>query len=237
MRVSPNGVTKNQIDYILVGKRFRNGIQNSKSRPGADCESDHNPMVVTMKIRLQRVRKCKKTVKWNVNKLKKTEIRDAYRSGLDKRLQEMNSDGEEMEIEEILKTLKQNIELVAEEICGKEQLPRKQNSMNSDVTKKMEERRQCKTRKDEGQYKKLKHEIQKLCREAKDKYYEDKCKEIEMLDKLHSQLLYQKIKEMRPKGNRMLRTIKNKQGEVLLENDGVMERWAEYVEELYKDEN
>ena len=36
--------------------------------------------------------------------------------------------------------------------------------------------------KDEGQYKRLKHEIQKLCREAKDKYYEDKCKEIEELD-------------------------------------------------------
>ena len=47
--------------------------------------------------------------------------------------------------------------------------------------------------------KKLKQEIRKLCRQAKDKYYEDKCKEIEMLDKAHSQLLYQKIKELRPK--------------------------------------
>ena len=84
---------------------------------------------------------------------------------------------------------------------------------------------------------KLKHEVQKLCREAKDKYYEDKCKEIKMLDKVHSQLLYQKIKELRPKGNRMLQTIKSKQGKSLLEKDEVMERWAEYVEELYKDEN
>src|SRR5438876_3290793 len=61
--------------------------------------------------------------------------------------------------------------------------------------------------KEEEQYKKLKHEIQKLCHEAKDKYYEDKCKKIEMLDKAHSQLLYQKIKELRPKGSRMLQTI------------------------------
>src|SRR6267154_296926 len=88
-----------------------------------------------------------------------------------------------------------------------------------------------------GKYKKLKHEVQKLCREAKDKYYEAKCKKIEMLDKVHSQLLYQKIKELRPKGNGMLQTIKSKQGKSLLEKDEVMERWAEYVEELYKDEN
>src|SRR2546425_706548 len=46
--------------------------------------------------------------------------------------------------------------------------------------------------------------------------------------------MYQKLKELRPKG---LQTIKSKQGNVLMEKDEVMERWAEYVEELYKDEN
>src|SRR5213083_1360312 len=101
----------------------------------------------------------------------------------------------------------------------------------------MEERRKCKNMRDDEQYKKLKQEIRKLCREAKDKYYEDKCKEIEMLDKAHSQLLHQKIEELRPKGNRMLQTIKSKQGKALLEKGEVMERWAEYVEELCKDES
>src|SRR2546425_7172179 len=43
--ISPDEVTKNQIDFVLVDKRFRNGIQNSKSMPGADCDSDHNPVV------------------------------------------------------------------------------------------------------------------------------------------------------------------------------------------------
>src|SRR3989441_20597 len=89
----------------------------------------------------------------------------------------------------------------------------------------------------EEEYKRLRNEIRMLCREAKDKYYEDKCKEIEMLDKAHSQLMYQKIKELRPKGNRGLQTIRGKQGNALVEKDEVMERWAEYVKELYKDEN
>ena len=78
---------------------------------------------------------------------------------------------------------------------------------------------------------------QDTCREADVKKSEDKCKEIELLDKVHSQLLYQKIKELRTKGSRMLQMLKSKQGKSLIEKDEVMERWAEYVEELYKDEN
>ena len=58
--ISPDKVTKNQIDCVLVDKRFRNGIQHSKSMAGADCDSDHNPVIVKMKIRLQRVKKSKK---------------------------------------------------------------------------------------------------------------------------------------------------------------------------------
>src|SRR5206468_3172522 len=180
--------TKNQIDYVLVGKRFRNGVKNSKSMPGADCESDHNPVIMTMKIKLQSFRKFKKTVKWNINKLKKPEIRKAYRVKLDKKMIEEKIQG--MEINEIWNKLKEGIESVAEEICGKDQRLKKQSWMNSDILRLMEERRNCKIRKEEDQYKKLKHLIQKQCREAKDKYYEDKCKEIEMLDKVHSQLLY-----------------------------------------------
>ena len=43
----------------------------------------------------------------------------------------------------------------------------KQNWMNSDILQKMEERRLCKNQNDGEQYKRLKQEIQKLCREAK----------------------------------------------------------------------
>src|SRR5437867_5025284 len=162
-----------------------------KSMPGADCDSYHNPVVVKMKIRLQRVKKAKTTVKWNINNLKKSEVRNAYRMRLDQQLQEEKIDGC-MEVDEIWKRLKDSISTVAEEICGKEMQPKKQNWMNSEILHKMEERRKCKNMRDEEQYKKLKQESRKLCRQAKDKYYEDKCKEIEMLDKAHSQFIDRK---------------------------------------------
>ena len=149
-----------------------------------------------MRIKLQSVGRAK--AKWNVNNLKKPEIRKEYRVRLDKQIQEQNID-KGTNIDEIWKKLSECIEVVADEICGKEQLPRKQNWMTSEILKKMEERRLCKIRKDVGQYNKLKNEIRRMCREAEDRYHDEKCKEIEMLDIVHSQLLYQKIKDNQTK--------------------------------------
>ena len=38
---SPDGQHRNQIDYILCSQRWRSSIQSTKTRPGADCGSDH----------------------------------------------------------------------------------------------------------------------------------------------------------------------------------------------------
>jgi hypothetical protein len=101
-----------------VDKRFRNGIQNSKSMPGADCKSDHNPVVVTVTIRPQKNRKAKSTVTWNINKLKNSAIKDAYKQKLGEQLKDRKAD-EEIDIDGIWNKLKESLEIVAEEICGK----------------------------------------------------------------------------------------------------------------------
>ena len=38
---SSDGQPRNQIDYILCSQRWRSSIQSAKTRPGADCGSDH----------------------------------------------------------------------------------------------------------------------------------------------------------------------------------------------------
>ena len=49
--------------------------------------------------------------------------------------------------------------MVAEEICGKVQLPKKQKWMNSEILRKIEEKIKCKHMKEGEQDKKLNHEI------------------------------------------------------------------------------
>ena len=46
---SQDGQYQNQIDYILCSQRWRSSLQSAKTRPGADCGSDHERLVAKFK--------------------------------------------------------------------------------------------------------------------------------------------------------------------------------------------
>ena len=48
---------RNQIDYILHSQRWRNSIQLAKTRPGADCGSDHELLIEKFRLKLKKVGK------------------------------------------------------------------------------------------------------------------------------------------------------------------------------------
>ena len=54
---SPDGQHRNQIDYILCSQRWRSSIQSIKTRPGADCGSDHELLTTKFRLKLKKVGK------------------------------------------------------------------------------------------------------------------------------------------------------------------------------------
>lgn len=52
-------MVRNQIDFITINKGFRNGVTSSKAYPGCDISSDHNPVAVTLRIKLKHLIKPK----------------------------------------------------------------------------------------------------------------------------------------------------------------------------------
>ena len=56
---SPDGKHNNQIDYILVRKRFRSGVKIHRTRSflRADTGSDHDLVMMTFRVRLEKVSK------------------------------------------------------------------------------------------------------------------------------------------------------------------------------------
>src|SRR5574341_1500432 len=51
---SPDGQHRNQIDYILCSQTWRSSIQSAKTRPGADCGSDHELLIAKFRLKLKR---------------------------------------------------------------------------------------------------------------------------------------------------------------------------------------
>ena len=76
-----DGVTHNQNDYIFALRRFKSSIYRAKSRtfPGADINSDHDVVMMTMKLKLkQNFWSHSSRLKFNLEKLKDPGVTDCF---------------------------------------------------------------------------------------------------------------------------------------------------------------
>ena len=64
---SPDGQHRNQIDYILCSQRWRSSIQSAKTRPGADCGSDHELLIAKFRLKLKKVGKTTRPLRYDIN--------------------------------------------------------------------------------------------------------------------------------------------------------------------------
>ena len=54
---SLDGQYRNQIDYTLCSQRWKRSTQAAKTRPGADCGSDHELLIAKFRFKLEKVGK------------------------------------------------------------------------------------------------------------------------------------------------------------------------------------
>ena len=67
MLTSPDGQHWNQIDYILCSQRWRGSKQSTKTRPGADCGSDHELLITKFRLKLKKVGKTARPFRYDLN--------------------------------------------------------------------------------------------------------------------------------------------------------------------------
>ena len=82
---SPEGQHPNQIDYILCSQRWRSSIQSAKTRPGADCGSDHELIIAKFRLILKKVGKTIRPFRYDLNQIAynyTVEVRNRFK-GLD----------------------------------------------------------------------------------------------------------------------------------------------------------
>ena len=66
---SPDGKTKNQIDYILTQQRWRSSLFSAKTYPGADCGSDHELLVATTEMKMRKTKKSAAPIRFDLSKI------------------------------------------------------------------------------------------------------------------------------------------------------------------------
>ena len=66
---SPDRQHQNQIDYILCSQRWRCTIQSAKTKPGADCGSDHELLLAKFRLKLKKVGKSTRPLRHDLNQI------------------------------------------------------------------------------------------------------------------------------------------------------------------------
>ena len=66
---SLDGQYQNQIDYIFCSQRWRSSIQSAKTRPGADCGSDHELLITKFRLKLKKVGKTTRSFRYDLNQI------------------------------------------------------------------------------------------------------------------------------------------------------------------------
>jgi hypothetical protein len=107
-----DGQTHNQIDHILIDRRWHSSILDARSFRGADCDTDHYLVVANVRERLAVRKQAAQKFdgeKFNLRKLDDLKVRKQYRLEITNRFAALEnvSDGEN--INRAWEIIKENI--------------------------------------------------------------------------------------------------------------------------------
>ena len=166
---SPDGKHHNQIDYILVKKRFRSGvnIHRTRSFPGADIGSDHDLVMMTFQVRLKKTRKPKQPrLRFDLEKLRDPDVACTFQATIGGKFAPLiGLSDEDMDMDTMITTYNTAVTDTASEILGKERR-RKKPWVTKDVLDLCDERRDLKKKRYEAEgakeYREANRRIQNL---------------------------------------------------------------------------
>ena len=143
--MSPGEFTKNQIDYITINKRFRNAVTKAMTFPGADCNSDHVPVVVEMRVQLKKPKKSNFKSKTNFKPLKADgNLKELYSIRVRNKYEMLREESEVSPIERNFESLRPVIEEANMQMLPKVNRKAKRPWFTDDIVMLMDERRMCK---------------------------------------------------------------------------------------------
>ncbi|XP_055997865.1 craniofacial development protein 2-like [Ostrea edulis] len=230
---SPDGHTKNQIDHIIINKRWRSSLLDVVAKQGADVGSDHSLVLAKIKLKLRKSRKKdQRPPPINIQKLKDTKTLRSFQLKIQNKFSTLMEHPDEIDMETFNKVLIEN----SQQILGPKR--KKKEEWISDKTWKIvEERKEKKSKilstkskrqKDQlqAEYRAIDREVKRSARADRKAYTEKLAYEAEQAaSKQDMQTLYRITKTLAGKFQSSELPIKDKRGNVLSKEEDILKRW------------
>ena len=198
----------------------------SKTRPGADCGSDHELLITKFRLKLKKVGKTARPFRYDLN-----QIPYDYTVGVRNRFKGLDL------IDRVPDELWMEVCDVVHE-TGSKTIPKKKEYkkakwLSGEALQIAVKRREVKSKREKERYTHLNAEFQRIARRDKKAFLSNQHKEIEENKRMgKTRDLFKKIRDT--KGTFHEKMVKDRNGMDLTEAEDIKKRWQEYTEELYK---
>ena len=194
-------------------------FKSAKTRPGADCGSDHELLVAKFRLTLKKVGKTTRPFRYDLSQIPHDytmEVRNRFK-GLD--LVDRVPDELWTEIRDIVQET--GIKTIPmEKKCKKEKW------LSEEALQIAVKRREAKSKGEKERYTHLNAEFQRIARRDKKAFFSDQCKEIEENNRMRkTRDLFKKIRYTKGIFHAKMGLIKDRNGMDLTEAEDIKKRW------------
>ena len=226
--VSPDGRTRNQIDYILAQTRWKSSFKNVKTLPGADCGSDHQLLVGQVRLKLKVIKRDSIIPRYDV-----TKISSEFTVEVSNKFEELLAVEEPVQPEELWGEMKRIMTDATAEHVPRIRKKKKKSWIRDETMEIVDARKRHKEAGEHQEWNSMNRVVRKRLREAKVAFVENMCAKLEQHAD-NPKELHSLIKDITRKAAPRLLVIKDPAGNVLTEYAAIKERWASYCESLYE---
>ena len=236
---SPNGVTKSQIDHILINGRWRSSLKDVKVYRGADIASDHSLVIAKVRLKLRKNRKQNERGRqFDTNKLKNADTKQAFQHELKNRFEVLAND-QEMNID----IFNQAFRETSEKVIGFKK-KKKEEWISSETWERIDERKGIKQKINSTRSERIKAQLKQLYsekdKEVKRSAKQDKNNYVEQLAaeaedaaaKQDLKTLYRITKNLKGTFSNNDMPVKDSEGNLLASELERLERWKQHFDTI-----
>lgn len=244
---SPDGVTHNQIDHILISSRHKSNLLSSRTYRGANVDSDHYLVISKIRARIATVRnhRTERPKRWNIGKLKDPESCQAFQQKTEELVKDGLRVADVRNVQDVWDQLEKALDGAAEQILGREALEDRgkwfddecklANDAKNEAYRKMLNKRF--TRRATEEYRNKRRLEKKLLRNKKRAWERRELEDIEAHWTVkESRKFFQMVNSGRAVFKPRIQSCKKEDGTLLTNKPDILDRWARHFQLLLNEE-
>jgi len=239
---SPDGKTHNQIDHVLLDRRWDSSVLDVRSFRGADCDTDHYLVIAKVRERLAVGKQAAQRFdrqRFNLRKLNEPEVREQYQIDITKRFAALeNFNGA---VDRTWENIKENIQTSEKESLGLQELKQNKPWFDEECLGFLDQRKQAKMQwiQDPSQsnvdnLNNVRREVSRHFRNKKKAYMRAKTEDPETNSKIKNiRDLYRGINDFKKGYQLRCNTVNDEKGDLVADSHSIVPRWRNYFSQLF----